>query len=406
MHVAVLGAGYAGITLASRLESSLPAGVDLTVVDEGGTHLVQHLVHRVIRDPTLADELRIPLDELLEEAVIRQARVESVAPETGRVSLTGGETLDYDVGAVCLGARTDFHGLPGVPEHGQPLKRVAHAEAIRERFLAVCEGGEPERSGPGTDADGTPGTDPSPPPSSDSCRVVVGGAGTSGVQVAGELAALADERDLAVDLRLLEERETVVPSFPREFRRAVVDELQERDVRVSTNARVASADSEAVELVDGERVPYDQFVWTGGITGQAAMDDERMPVPATLRLADRTFALGDAARVVDADGTGAPATAQTAIRQARVAATNVTRLVDHDLAADGGFEPRLARYRHDPLGWLVSVGDGAVAQVGPTVLRGAPARAIKSTVGLGYLGSRGRVGTAVQYLREHLPGTA
>ena len=394
MHVAVLGAGYAGLTLARRLESTLPEEVVLTVVDERDTHLVQHLVHRVVRDADLADELRIPLDEQLDRATHRQARVEAVDPEAGTVALDDGDTLSYDVGAVCLGARTDFHDLPGIREHAQPLKRVSHAEAIRQRFLEHCEEGVES----GAPAGATTGDDP--------CRVVVGGGGTSGVQVAGELAELARERDLAVDVRLLEQEATVVPTFPAEFQEAVRDELEQHDVTVSTETVVESADAEAVHLADGEAVPYDQFVWAGGITGQDAMGDDRPAVPATLRLADRTLALGDAAQVVDVDGTAAPATAQTALRQARVAATNVTRLIEHDLADDGGFEPRLERYRHDPLGWLVSVGDGAVAQVGPQVLRGPPARAVKSTVGIGYLGSRGRLGGAVEYVRNHLRGGA
>jgi NADH dehydrogenase len=382
MHVAVLGAGYAGITLARRLESTLPADVRLTVVDERDTHLVQHLVHRAIRDPALAEDLQIPLSELLTDAEHRRARVESVDTTTGRVELDDGDALSYDVGAVCLGARTNFHDLAGVREHGRPLKRVRHALAIRERFLERCADPEPAADEPG--------------------RVVVGGAGTSGVQVAGELAELAADRDAAVEIRLLEQRETVVPSFPPGFQNAVRDALAARDVHVSTGAAIESADEAAVRLADGTAVDYDLFVWAGGITGGSAMDDSRPQVRATLRLDDRTFALGDAVQVVDADGMVAPATAQAAMNQAPVAATNVARLVDHDRSGDRGFEPRLRRYRHDPLGWLVSVGDDAVAQVGPTVLTGATASAIKSSVGLGYLGSMGRLSGAVEFVRDHL----
>ncbi|MFB6308162.1 MAG: NADH dehydrogenase FAD-containing subunit, partial [Haloarculaceae archaeon] len=77
------------------------------------------------------------------------------------------------------------------------------------------------------------------------------------------------------------------------------------------------------------------------------------------------------------------------------------RLVQHRLDG-GGFEPRLDRYEFDSPGWLVSVGDGAVAQVGPTVLRGRAALALKTSVGAGYLGSVGAVENAVDLVREEL----
>lgn len=356
MHVAVLGAGYAGLSLARQLESALSADVDLTVVDERDTHLVQHLIHRAIRHPEVAEDLRLPLADLLDRADHRQSRVESVDPAAGHVELTHG-SLEYDVGAICLGARTDFHGLPGVATHATPLKRLRHAESIRERFLELCEDGG---------------------------RVVVGGAGLSGVQVAGELAALAAD---GVEVRLLEQAAHVAPTFPESFQDAVADELESRGVVVETGRTVTGVADGVVTCEDGSDVSFDQLVWTGGIVGQAAMDDQRPQVRARLRLTDRTLALGDAARVVDAEGTAVPASAQTALAQANVAATNVARLVEHQRSGGAGFEPRLSTYRYEPKGWLVTVGDGAVAKVGPTVVRGAAARTLKTSVAERYLRS-------------------
>ena len=106
--------------------------------------------------------------------------------------------------------------------------------------------------------------------------------------------------------------------------------------------------------------------------------------------------------MVDTDGEAVPASAQAAIREARVAAKNVTALVEHRLDGTGGFEPRLARYSFDSPGWLVSVGDGAVAQVGGSVLTGRAALALKTSVGAGYLGSVGAVENAVDLVQSEL----
>jgi len=369
MHAAVLGAGYAGLALARSLERSLPPEADITVVDGGDSHLVQHLLHRVVRKPSLSEQLSIPFEELFSRADHRQATVTGVDPDAGRVELADG-SLAYDAGAVCLGARTAFYGLDGVAEHATPLKTLEDARRIREEFEPVRETGG---------------------------RAVVGGAGLSGIQVAGELAELAREADTDPEVVVLEQEATVAPSFPDRFRRAVADALEETGVDVRTGRTVERATPEAVVLTDGTELPCDQFVWTGGIAGQNAVGS-RPEVRADLRLGERTFALGDAARVVDSEGRAVPATAQTAVRQADVAATNVERLLEHRRDG-GGFEPRLERYRYESLGWLVSVGDATVAQVGPSVLRGAAAHALKTTVGAGYLGSVGAVEDATDYVR-------
>jgi len=144
------------------------------------------------------------------------------------------------------------------------------------------------------------------------------------------------------------------------------------------------------------------FVWTGGITGPDALGGDRPLVYDDLRLDEHTFVVGDAARAVDADGEPVPASASAAIREARTVASNLVRLLEHDLGAPGGFRPRLDPYRFDVPGWIVTVGDGTVAQLGPEVVTGAPARAMKAAVGAGHLSSVGAVRNAVDLVESEL----
>lgn len=373
MHVAVLGAGYAGITLVRKLERTLPDSVELTLVDERDTHLVQHYLHRVVRNPELGDKLTVPLAECCRRATIRQATVEAIDPDTGVAELDDG-TLEYDIGAVCLGAQTAYYDLPGLRSHGMALKRLADAQRIRETFLRVRENGG---------------------------RVIVGGAGLSGIQIAGELAELATGTDdAAVEILLVEQEPNVAPGFPSAFQEAVTEELQARDVEVRTETAVEAANEDTLSVADGSSLSYDQLIWTGGITGPAALSGSRPRVRSTLRLGQRTFGLGDAVSVVDDEGSPVPATAQTAVRQASVAAENMEALVSHD--QEEGFEPRLSRYVYDSPGWVVTVGDGTVAQVGARVVRGRPAKAIKTTVGVQHLAGVGAVEDAIEFAHDTL----
>jgi NADH dehydrogenase len=373
MHVAVFGAGYAGLTVARRLERALPATVELTLVDEHPYHLVQHELHRVIRRPEVAETIRVPLADTLDHTDVVVDRVESVDTGAGIAELADGRTIDYDYAAICFGAETAFYGLPGVEEHALPLKRLAHADRIRSQFHAV-EGGQ----------------------------FVVGGAGLSGIQVAGELAATAEENDYDAEIHLLEMADAVAPGFDAEFQRTVRETLDDSGIDVRTGATVAEATADTVELESGESLGYDGFVWTGGIRGPDTLDGERRETRGTLRVDDTTFVAGDAARVADSDGEPVPASAQTALREAKVAADNISTLVDHDLSDGGGFEPRLDRYTFDSPGWVVTVGDDAVAQVGPSVLRGQAARAAKATIGAAHLSSVGAITDASRLAREEL----
>ncbi|MCU4741767.1 NAD(P)/FAD-dependent oxidoreductase [Natronoglomus mannanivorans] len=379
MHVVVLGAGYAGLTLTRLLERDLPPDVDITLVDESPNHLVQHELHRVIRRPAVADEITVSLTDAVERATVRVARVEGIDTDERTVVLSDG-TLSYDVGAICLGAQTAYYGLEGVREHATPLKRLDDAQQIRTDFWAACE----RTTAP---------------------RIVVGGAGLSGVQVAGELAELAREEGEGIDasVTLLEQFSQVAPHFPSNFQRAVRSALEARGVDVRTETTVTAADEDRVTVDGSTALPYDLFVWTGGIRGSDALEGDRPSVRSDLRLTDRTFALGDAAQVVDATGEAVPASAQSAVREARTVAENVSRIVDADRDPETVFTPRLEAFEFESPGWLVSVGDGAVAQVGPAVFTGRAAKALKTTVGVGYLSSVGAIGNAVDLVSEELP---
>ena len=91
-----------------------------------------------------------------------------------------------------------------------------------------------------------------------------------------------------------------------------------------------------------------------------------------------------------------------ASRAATRTAENHAALLEWGLAGREGFEPELTPFRFNAPGWIVSVGDGAVAQVGPEVVTGKPAKAMKASVGAGYLSSIREVQKATELVGEEL----
>lgn len=373
MRVLVLGAGYAGLVAAATIEHDLPEAAELVVVDETGEHLIQHEVHRVVRRPDLAEHLTVAVEDVLPDATVIADTVEDLEPATDKVSLAEEGDLEYDACAICLGAQTADHEHEGVAEYGQPLKRIAHANAIRSRFDTVVEDGGGE--------------------------IVIGGAGLSGIQVAGELAALTSRLGLwdQTDIRLIEMADVVAPGFPDRLQEALTRQLRSVGVDIELGTAITDATEDTVRTDTDERIETDQFIWTGGIRGPTALDGERPQVRADLALDDRTFIAGDAARIIDGDGQRVPATAQAAVKAGEVCGRNLLRAV-------GAGPDRPARFTFESLGWLVSVGDRAVAQVGPSVFTGRPARTLKASAGLRYLAELGAVREALEVVTAELYG--
>ena len=377
MQVVVVGGGYAGVSLLRRLEENLPEPVELIVIDESGHHTIQHQLHRLLRYPELDIHLRIPLDELLTRTEIIEAAATKIDIDNRSVEIANNQQFNPDILVLCHGAITADHGIPGVNEYGQPFKRIAHAKTVRNEFDTIQDGGQ----------------------------VIIGGAGLSGIQVAGELAAGASKRDTEIDVILVERESTVAPTFEDQFSRTVREALQDYGVTILTERRLVKATSDQVEFDTHESLAHDQFIWTGGITGPSVLDGNRPIARADLQLAPGVFGAGDAVRVVDNTGASVPASAQTAIREARTVASNIEAIVSAEYHSASGMPPHVDRYEFSTPGWVVSVGDDAVATVGGTVLRGNAAKLIKTGIGAGYLASIGRYRSSLIAIRKSVGWT-
>lgn len=374
MRVVVLGGGYAGIVAVKRLERRLPVDAELLLVDRREHHVVRHELHRLLRRPGFAEKIQVPFRDILDRARHLQGTVADIDPSGSTVALEDGTELPYEAAGVCFGAQPAYYDLAGVREHGVPLDTPEDALEIGERVADLLEGGEGD--------------------------VVVGGGGLAGIQAAGEIAqARADAGATGVSVTLLEQEPTIAPRFEDAFRETIESALADLAVEIRTGEPVTGATDEVVRLGDQHELDADLFVWTGGLSGRSALGGERPTVRADLRLSGTTFGAGDAVRVIDEDGSLAMPSAQTAVRQGRVVASNLAQAA-RAAESGGPFRPRYDRYRDETFARVVSVGDAAVAQVGPQILTGQPAKALKSTVGVGYLSTAGGITEALALVRE------
>lgn len=339
-RVVVLGSGYAGAGAIQPLERLTDREVELTWVSDTPYHLVLHESHRCLRDPSVRDHVTIPVEAIKSpDTEFIQGRVTGL--DTGRqvVELDGGE-LTYDYVLVGLGSQTAFFDTDGLETHAHTMKSLDDALAIHDGLTRVAREAEP----------------------ADPAQVVVGGAGLTGIQVAGEIAEFRDGRDAPVEIRLIEGLDEIFPGSDPSLQAALRALLEKRDVTITTDEFIGEVDDEQVHIPEGESYEYDLLVWTGGIVGHDELRDAnvrkddrsfRFETDATFQTSDeRVFAVGDAAIIEQPEGDHAPPTAQAAWQAAEVAGRNIARAVR-------GQPLREWAYNHR--GTVVSVGDDAVA---------------------------------------------
>ena len=363
--VVVLGSGYAGTGAVKRLESELDDEADITWVSDVDHHLVLHESHRCIRDPDVREKVTFDVADIKSPSTrFVQGRVTDVDVDERSVTLEDGSTVDYDYLLIGVGSQTAFFGIEGLEEHSLTLKSLQDPLDIHEAVTEAAR--EASRDDP--------------------AQVVVGGAGLSGIQSAGEIAEFRDKHRAPVDIHLVEGLDNVFPNNDPVVQAKLRKLLEEKDVEIHTGEFIGEVDDGTVYVGDETELDYDVLLWTGGITGQAPAEtadvekdkrSNRIESASDFRTSDeRVFAIGDAAIVEQADtDRPAPPTAQAAWQAAEVAGDNIARAVRG--------QP-LKEWSYDDKGTLISVGEKAVAHdvkgLPVDTFGGPAARALKKTI--------------------------
>jgi NADH dehydrogenase len=379
-NVVVLGSGYAGAGAIRSLEASVDGEAKLTWISQVGYHLVLHESHRCIRDPSVRGKITIPIGEIKSpETTFVQGEVVEIDTDDRTVHVEDDGVVDYDYLLVGLGSRTAFFGIEGLREHAHTLKGLEDAVGIHEDIV--------ERA-----ADTTAGAP---------LDVVVGGAGLSGIQAAGEIAELRDDRGLPLDITLVEGLDNVLPNSAPSLQIALRERLEDRGVTIRTGEFVGEVDGSTVHVGEDGEIDYDVLVWTGGITGREAVENagvqkdersNRLHAAQDFQTDDeRVFAIGDCALIDQPGGDPAPPTAQAAWQAAEVAGQNIARAIRG--------QP-LKKWAYKDKGTVVSVGESAVAHgvyVIPFVdtFGGFPATVLKKVIAARWIRDVAGVGRAL-----------
>ncbi|MFZ0919911.1 MAG: FAD/NAD(P)-binding oxidoreductase [Candidatus Dormiibacterota bacterium] len=145
-HVMILGGGTGGTITANRLRRSLPASVDITVVDSNNDHVYQPGLLFVPFGLADADHLIRPRDRQLHHGIdYVDAVIERVDISEAAVHFVGGRSAAYDVlviatGAVLMPEETEGLDLSGGATNLSTFYSLHGARSLRDALAAFTTG--------------------------------------------------------------------------------------------------------------------------------------------------------------------------------------------------------------------------------------------------------------------------
>ena len=329
-HVAIVGAGFAGLTLAKHLRKKR---FSVTLIDKNNYHQFAPLFYQVATAQLEPSAILFPLRKEVKPFPRNRflmAEVQGVEAGNSVLKTSAGD-VHYDYVVFSAGTDTNFFGMQGVQQNAFGMKSVSEALAIRNHILQLLE------QASYTD-------------NSEEYRrllnIVVVGGGPTGVELAGALGEMKRyilRRDYPAiqpdDLRimLVEGKQRLLSAMSEKSGLRAQRYLTGLGVELMLGKTVADYDGKTLALTDGQTVDTYTVIWGSGVTcGRIrGIDDalyqrgNRLPVDehGKLQGSGNVFILGDnALQTEPAYPNGHPQVAPVAVQQAKQLAKNLGRM--------------------------------------------------------------------------------
>jgi sulfide:quinone oxidoreductase len=139
-RVVILGAGFGGLELSTRLSEELAEEVEVTLIDQNDAFVFGYSKLDVMFGRHTAEDVRLPYSGIAKPGLtFYQETVQAIDPVAKRV-VTNRGTYEADILVVGLGADYDFQATPGLAEYGHEFYSPKGAAKTRE-VLADFAGG-------------------------------------------------------------------------------------------------------------------------------------------------------------------------------------------------------------------------------------------------------------------------
>lgn len=328
-RVVIVGAGFAGLSLARKLAKS---EYEVVLLDKNNYHQFQPLFYQVAMAGLEPSSISFPLRKVFQNSknvIIRICELKSIDSDNLLIETSLG-SLRYDHLVLSMGATTNFFGNKELEKNALTMKSTEDALFLRNKILldyesALLTADYEKRQG--------------------YIDIVIVGGGATGVELAGALAEMRNfilpkdytELDNSeVDIYLVQSGDKLLPGMSEKSSTQALKFLQEIGVEVLLNTRVVEVDGEFVRTNTDRKIRAKKVIWAAGITCKKIVGLPADCYSRGNRIAvDRNhlvkgfhniYALGDIAYMEEEKyPNGHPQVAQVAIQQAKNLAKTLLR---------------------------------------------------------------------------------
>ncbi len=326
IHVVIIGGGYGGIRALQSL-SKYP-NITLTLIDKHPYHNLQTEVYDFMANKVDMSHIMIDLPSLIKSfasATFLCEEIRTIDTHAHHIHTPSG-TIGYDQLILATGSRTYFpHFIQGLRTYAHGVKNIPIALNFKQHF---------ERALLNRIETHSQGEEIQP------FNIVIGGAGLSGVEIAAEMAAYANQfyqhgnfGCRGVDVYLIDAYESILFGMDPFLIDSSHQRLLQLGVHVWHNNRIKEVLEREIILDNGKSLPFEFMIFTGGIVASTLTQHLGLPTnpKGHLEVNDHLnvrghaniYAIGDIAHICTEEGKMIPPTAQLAQRSAEHVAKNI-----------------------------------------------------------------------------------
>ncbi len=323
----IIGGGFAGIELASRLKNK---PIQVVLIDKNNYHTFQPLLYQVATGALEPDSIAYPLRRIMKKGknlFFRMAEMKKLNTDKNEVETSIGN-IEYDSLVLAMGSQSNFFNFEPEKEKLMPMKTVPEALNLRSYILQNFESALLADS----------------QDKEELMNIIIVGGGPTGVELAGALAEMKKnifpsdypELDLSrMRILLFDRGPRLLKAMSEEASTKAYKYLEEMGVQIHLNAGVDRYSGSQVFYEEDKCVRADTVIWAAGVKGalisgldNASVMGSRVKVDAYHKIEghDSIYAIGDVAIMITEEyQRGVPMLASAAKQQGKHLAKNILR---------------------------------------------------------------------------------
>jgi len=384
-RIVILGAGFGGLRTAMILGREVGKDNEIVLIDKNHYHTFHALMYEaattsqdVANHLDLHNAVTYYIDDIIDGRHVKfiKADVSDIDVTKGNINFLDHDPLRYDFLVVALGSESNFFNIPGLKKNALEMKSFVNALKIRDTIAALFDENR-------------------------KIKIVIGGGGSTGIELSAEIENWFNEikkakKKFNSSITLINSKPTVLFGYNKYAVSLVSKRLAKLGVKTLNNEIITKVSNNSASLKSGLEVPFDVFIWTGGVMANSILQTMKLklgnqgrlevsdnlaciPENPNSKIYGRVYGIGDAVCARDVSGNPTPMLVKPALQQANVVAKNI-------ILELRGKKPKFTFKPSKNYPYIIPVGGKyAVGCVGPLVISGWLCWISKGLVEINYL---------------------